>query len=160
MKVRIGFVSNSSSSSFCAYGVSLDWYEVDPVKLALGIKKNFPERYKELFSVEGEDREDYDDIEMWDKALELEDENVSEEMEEFLDNQKFDLVYMIESDRLDILVGEEVMYIGKRYDGCDDDLTFGEFRDIACKDIRDLCLSEYGFEDSLDFRHIETTVST
>jgi len=29
MKIRLGFVSNSSSSSFCIYGVCLDQYQLD-----------------------------------------------------------------------------------------------------------------------------------
>jgi len=29
MKTRIGFVSNSSTSSFCIFGTELDWYSLD-----------------------------------------------------------------------------------------------------------------------------------
>lgn len=41
MKVRSGFVSNSSTSSFCLYGMCFDSDEIDAIAQALGIEEKY-----------------------------------------------------------------------------------------------------------------------
>jgi len=47
MKNRKGFVSNSSTSSFCIYGTN-DFSFGDPIEFYKTIRKEFPEQFKEL----------------------------------------------------------------------------------------------------------------
>ncbi len=53
MKIRNGFVSNSSSSSFCIYGISLEFDNTDFDEVFGLIKKiqiSFPEKYHEALN--------------------------------------------------------------------------------------------------------------
>lgn len=71
MKVRQGFVSNSSSSSFCVLGVRVKNYKVDMIKLA-----------EELKLVDTEDKkEDENWKDYCEEALEDEDYIVTDELE-------------------------------------------------------------------------------
>jgi hypothetical protein len=48
MKIRTGFVSNSSTTSFCIYGVELELSEIFSVDTLIDIKNNKPDIWNEI----------------------------------------------------------------------------------------------------------------
>lgn len=101
MKIRAGFVSNSSSSSFCAFGISLG--------------ENAGEVFKGMFQELGLEYDYVEDINGY--------ESVENMIEFALENIPMfsDFTYYgnYESDTI---------YFGRKYNNVDDNVTFGEFR--------------------------------
>jgi hypothetical protein len=91
MKIRNGFVSNSSSSSFCIYGVSL---ETDYVDILKKIKKNSPESFKKVkeYAERYKGDEGYEEIDVnTDEGLEqLAEDDPIEMLDKVLNNKKID----------------------------------------------------------------------
>ena len=97
MKIRLGFVSNSSSSSFCIYGTCLDMDD-----LRANMKKQF---LSQVFPRQNdEDDDEYEDDDDYDYGDEPGYE-VEEKLEKLM---KFDKTLMIR------WTGDE-MYIGREY---------------------------------------------
>ena len=108
MKIRTGFVSNSSSSSFMIYGAALDPDEI----------RNF---VSENFEISEETEESFDDSN-YDVAEFFEDK-----MGEWLKQNK-----------LEFIVGQdcEIFYIGMSPDHFPDDKTVGDIKDFIEKTIK------------------------
>lgn len=66
MKIRTGFVSNSSSSSFCIYGISIDLNELEET-----LFEQFPsdEEVKKIQDLKKS--EDYEDYDVYEEVVEL-----------------------------------------------------------------------------------------
>ncbi len=60
MKIRQGFVSNSSTSSFCIYGTILDSDE---------IIENLKAEYKAMFALSDDDEDELEPYEIFEKFL-------------------------------------------------------------------------------------------
>jgi len=109
MKCRIGFVSNSSSESFCMFGIGIEYYEV--------IKK-LNKKYKKLFDKEFKIKDDnYSNIEKYD-------------LFEFLNN--IDLNIKCNSGP----PYEDYIYIGKEWCDIKDNETGLQFKNSIKNEIK------------------------
>ena len=79
MKVRTGFVSNSSSSSFCAFGVIIEASDIDTIKLAKYIKQINPLKFAKNFEWYRDGRiKRGESTEIIDAALDIDNPNLFE----------------------------------------------------------------------------------
>lgn len=109
MKIRQGFVSNSSSTSFMIYGTTVDIYELitkyehyyDEFLLDGGLSK------EEIKEMNKEEKEDYVD-------------NAPREFVEFIERKENILVYACDE--------EHTVYLGKEASDCPDDMTIGDWK--------------------------------
>lgn len=112
MKIRMGFVSNSSSSSFAIYGTRVDSNEV--LDMLLKHKKITKKQYNKC---QEEDNSEVGDIIDWGRCM---------------DNFNNSLV----------LVGDfecyETLYIGRELASIDDDETGKQFKESTEKELKDL----------------------
>jgi hypothetical protein len=144
MKIRNGFVSNSSSSSFCLYGTTVG-EDFSLLKFFCGIKKWFPEQYKRVIDENTKDMENTElkeflmnpvpVVEPWDKfEVTDERENATDELEESLSFIDYDL-----QKETGIEYYRDYGAIGRPYKNADDNMTFKQFKDETKKIIDDIC---------------------
>ena len=134
MKIRNGFVSNSSSSSFVVYGCSLNTEDIEKM-----IIKKFETNSE--FKKDVEDRfGKYDDVE--DMIVDL---GVSEVMENVKELNKLGLEFWGGYD-------DEHPMIGKAYQQMKDDQLVGDFKKSVVDDI------EKVFGKKFNCSHIETVI--
>ena len=173
MKIRKGFVSNSSASSFCAYGIRVDG-DFDYLKYAKAMKKHFPEEFKKAFSDINPDNPMVKEA-----ILNINDGSYFEdkkrpgcEHEVNRDKVKFCPECGVQSWIEEPLVDEDdvedwikdaaydmgglstggyegIEYVGLCYEDAPDDQTFGEFRARAKKILQEI------FGDNIEVKHIE-----
>ena len=115
MKIRNGFVSNSSASSFLIYGI-----EIDSEELFKMMKKTHPQEVKELY-----EDDDADDIDDGEGAYDL-----FEKLVPYDYNDKDRLSY----DSPD----SGTVYLGRSWDQVKDDETGKQFKERTVADIRKL----------------------
>ena len=108
MKIRTGFVSNSSTSSFLIYGVALDWSEVLDL-----LKKG---ETSEAVDADEDEEDDYEEDEY---------DNVYEALEEALKD----------TDIEEHIPYDDQVYIGLSWSGVCDNETGKQFKDRASEQI-------------------------
>jgi hypothetical protein len=156
MKVRTGFVSNSSSSSFCAYGV----YVGEPKELYIKFRKTQPELYDEFVEhvVESYGKHDEEKREEIRGLLTTELDSTENSWEndwrycewgwtlqDFLSKRGYANIC--------IDYGEECIYMTRDYETLGDNETGKEFRETT-KEIIEKLIGER------DVEHINTILST
>lgn len=116
MKIRNGFVSNSSSSSFCIYGTTLDYDETITL-----LKNRFRSNLLLKFTEELND-------ETFDSDL----NNLIDEagLAEIVDNINLPLYYTYH-------FSEMMLYLGKELSSMDDDETFGQFKEKIKQELKE-----------------------
>lgn len=135
MKVRMGFVSNSSSSSFCIYGAEID---KEALKKILQSKKNI-ENEKEKRVKKAQEAYGKVPLEEYLKLKALADEDLEDSFGEDFYEQfnkliaKFGLAYYDQS-------GEgESFCIGRNFTDMKDDETKGQFKESVNKKMTEMC---------------------
>ena len=137
MKIRNGFVSNSSSSSFCAYGLA--FYEADEIIKFCKTCKNYDEAVKS-YILAFMSEEEYSKLDDQDIENTLEDDCI-----EFLNYLvQCDISFSLETAH----TPSGTYYIGRDYSMLRDDETGKQFRDS-------LKTAFQSFSGKKEFRHIE-----
>lgn len=136
MKIRNGFVSNSSASSFCIYGVAL---EASLQDILVHVKKNSPETFIKLSKVIMRDVDSYKD-----KEYSAEVKKWLDDIDSNLDEPE-DLSSNIDlAGTLEEAIGNEFevsapcndsIYIGKCWSKVKDDETGKQFKDNVEKTL-------------------------
>jgi len=127
MKVRTGFVSNSSSSSFCILGYAFDTSEFFD-RLSLSDEK----KAKIL-------KEANEDHRLLDKKDEEGDFKDFEEAFEVLD-KNYELYELVEALGLDAEIDSEcdIIYVGSSFEDLGDDETGGEFKKRIAEEVGEI----------------------
>ena len=120
MKIRNGFVSNSSSSSFCIWGCHMEFSEMTK-KIAAKLSKEMENKLKENGVLE-------EDEILEDCLSEDFDFAIIYEAVKLIDTNKI-------ASHLAFIRDEDWAYIGRYYTSIKDDETGGEFRDSTTKAI-------------------------
>lgn len=126
MKIRTGFVSNSSSSSFCIYGVCKEFSEI--------IGNTPKEKLYEVLSAS------------FDETVENE-----EQLDEIIDEYGFyEVIECIFPDNSDLEFHipeyEDCVYIGASWSSIKDDETGAEFKEKVRREIKE----EFGIEEGFN----------
>jgi len=108
MKIRTGFVSNSSSSSFAVYGIDMDFDEVTELAIKLGLKEEEIKKSEE----EDDDEEDY-------SGNEDDDYELAQEVESHFLEQGLTTAVLGE--------GNNSIYVGLGFESMKDDETKADF---------------------------------
>jgi hypothetical protein len=125
MKIRNGFVSNSSSSSFCIYGINL---ETDYVDILKKIKKNVPELFEKVKEYASEYDEDIDIN--TDEGLErITEDDPIDLLDRVLNNKKKDEWETKSGDLVIHHPDDCDVYIGMEWKDIGDDETGKQFKD-------------------------------
>jgi len=147
MKRRSGFVSNSSTSSFCLQGAYLgDFLEAlemikkqDPEAYGKKIKEFFEDQLKESFEgyLKRESKAEQDEAKVdcekeIKRFIELKDEEIA------YDYESAELLQEFNWGDLSIEVGEETFLVGLPYSQLGENETGGEFKKRAQKAIDDV----------------------
>lgn len=131
MKIRAGFVSNSSSSSFCIYGIAVSNQTEVVYKF---LKSLTLEEYVNTWRNTDVQKEEYELIQKYETYGELEaDENVSEEKVSSIEEKCNDMAHEILE-----YVGANEFMIGLRPWEIKDDETGAQFKERARQFIKDL----------------------
>jgi hypothetical protein len=120
MKIRMGFVSNSSSSSFCIYGVCLKDHNLQEILISKGVKEEYLE--------EGS----YDYLDDWSFKYRLKDKGMSEE-----DIKKECEKKLLTGIEHHDPMGEGDIYIGRAWCDIKDDETGKQFKERIEKELKD-----------------------
>ena len=113
MKIRSGFVSNSSSSSFCIYGAMVEPYKLQEALVAKGAKEDEIEE----MGVQGY-------IDSWNYKYEMKKKGHSEEEAQKLADERPSLTQFEMYDPYD----GEYLYFGFSWSSIEDDETGAEFK--------------------------------
>jgi len=140
MKKRNGFVSNSSTSSFCIYGVSLDknWEDI-----LISMKKNSPKKFKifkEEIINECNGKEWIIEIKKWFNDMENEDIEFPEILYDL--EPLYILGKLIDEGNKNAYTSQEpynydAIYIGKEWSTIGDNETGAEFKRKIEKQLKD-----------------------
>ena len=124
MKIRTGFVSNSSTSSFCLYGICIEKDELQ--KKILKLSPKLQEKYKKMKA--GETVMDDDN------EYELTDYNLDYELEEFASKvlAKHDLVLQSAGE-----YDEENYYVGRYWSSVGNKETGQQFKDSTSTSLKE-----------------------
>jgi len=133
MKIRNGFVSNSSSSSFCIYGVCIDYDDLKNV--TDDTKKFLLDKHNEI-STEEHQKDNFEDY-----------------FEFFMEDEPYTIVEDIE-DRTELsfwtMPYTDTVYVGISYDTIKDEETGKEFKERVRNLVKEL------FGDSINVNSFAT----
>ena len=146
MKIRNGFVSNSSSSSFAVYGAEEN---TDSKKFIRLLKELSVEKYNEYMRYFVRDNEDIniDDI---DELLK------NDEFIEYIEDDFGELAYYIcdaIGDGYEHFITEDTCIIGKNYNNIGDDETGGQFRNSVLESLKQLGATKCQYYEEVSYNY-------